>query len=108
LHPTGSTAERENIEDMSQNPTSVRIDELCRIVAGQLVSGPHTHPQAAQKEIDRLRSSQLRAEARKGSNNQWFAVIEDSQGNVALLSNALNTQDSARNAATEAIRLIKR
>jgi hypothetical protein len=90
-----------------QHMGGVRIDNLCRIIAGELRSGPHSHPQAAQKEIDRLRNAPLRAEVRKGKENQWFAAIEDHEGTPLLYSDELGSQGAARTAGQAALRLIK-
>jgi hypothetical protein len=94
---------------MTQNSSNPgpRVDELCRIVAGELHSGPHTHPQAAQKEIDRLRQSNLTAQARKCKGGEWLAALEEGQGTMALYSDPYTNQQSARNAAQQALRIFK-
>ncbi len=106
LETTAFMPGKNNMNENSTN-TGIRIDDLCRIVIGELKSGPHTHPQAAQKEIDRLRSTPLRAEIRNGKDGQWFAAVEDSDGALVLYSGNLNSQSSARAAAQAAVRVVK-
>jgi hypothetical protein len=87
--------------------SNVHIDSACRIIAGQLKSGPYTHPQAAQKEIDRLRTIELRASVRRAKGGDWFATLEEGEGYTNLYSAEYSSKAAAEAAAAEALKMIR-
>lgn len=55
----------------------------------------------------RRQAGQLRACVRRGSNAQWFAVLEDGSGTPVASSDAFADPDTALDAAREALSLLR-
>lgn len=92
-------------ETLSMEP---RIDELARIVVGELRSAPFQYPQLAEQKLHELRTSPgVFANVRHGKGNQWFATIEDGHALVVLISPALDNQQLAKITAVAAFEAIR-
>lgn len=63
-----------------------------KIIIGDLFSKRYLNNEDAQKDFESKIKAIIKPSIRKGSNNQWFGVLEDREGNVIFTSKSYNSE----------------
>lgn len=85
---------------------TIYIDKTNKIIMGKLKSCCYNSTQHAERALLSLKRDNLVPTVRKGSLNQWFAVIENKEGIVEFISESYNNYKTALIEATTSYRLI--
>jgi len=78
-----------------------------QIIIGELCSTKIYNKDELENLVSKIMKTNLRPSIRKGSNEQWFGILEDNDSRVILSSRALNTQTSAIDASFKAAQTIR-
>jgi hypothetical protein len=85
---------------------TIYIDKTNKIIMGKLKSCCYNSKQMAETALLSFKRDNLVPNVRKGSLNQWFAVIENKEGIVEFMSESYNNYKTALTEATASYRLI--
>ena len=78
------------------------VDELNRVVVGTLTSTAYSTRERAESALAALKALPIvRANVRRGKDNEWFAVLEDHEG-VVLVTQMIPDKDLAHQVSLDA------
>jgi len=78
-----------------------------QIIIGELYSIKIFNKEELENLVSKIMKTNLRPSIRKGSNEQWFGILEDNDSRVILSSRDLNSQKDAIDASYKAAQIIR-
>ena len=86
---------------------AISVDHIGRVHLGTLRTSSQHYPAAGERYLEQLKTFALKAVVRRGSNNQWFAALENQQGEAIAYSEDLGSETAAKNAGATALAMLK-
>jgi len=87
--------------------TTINVDHIGRVHLGTLRTNSQHYPAAGERYLEQLKTTALTAVVRRGKDNQWFAALENRQGEAVAFSEDLGSENAARNAGASALAMLK-